>query len=1161
MNPTTGTQFLQELMSYQQDPRDVRTQYIRLRSLLERVCKNMTIKDPVEFSNLFSRLNFLCTSTDLPKRNRFFIHNLRVNANKVIHRGHIISPDQYHEDIKALADTIAHFYTVKIPKELATRLPQQYIAAARTRIKGETHTRLRVQVEKWDAQYIYAIEEEHPAEEPIRIRYNIAGLNEEFNETVKGLWKGCQLNLVETVIDKTGIYHPEFIVLEPDYLVDISSLAECYKEYGNHPLNFIYKRLEPVGNTRHMLLGNVANFFLDELINEKPGQPVDYTEAIKKVFKASPLEFSTCKDFIDPSVFATFLEDAKTQFSNIRYAVKDTFRHRDHNIDRGKTVLEPAFLSELYGIQGRLDLLESGTSKGFTKIVELKSGKAPWPQDNHTLIGPNHTAQTYLYSLVIQHVLQIPLNSLRTYIFYSKHTDGNLRLSNASHSRLREIINTRNRVVMAEYKIAHDPTGKESKKWISQINPETLICNSQASQSFLDKYIIPQIEGFKSPFEKASPLETDYFHSFYSFISREHYLDKAGESGYDGSKGVSSLWLSSYDEKQEAGDILSGLQIDKNDMTADTPSISFKVPVQDNNALPNFRKGDIVVLYERNSLEDKVTNKQVFKGTIEKISSDEIKIRFRYKQQNISLFSETNRYAIEHDFMEVSFNAMYRGLYGFLRANKDRRDLLLNQRAPLYSSEVSLEGNYGSEEINRIVQKAKAAQDYFLLLGPPGTGKTSVALSSMVEEFYLEGENILLLAYTNRAVDEICDALDKIKGSPSYVRIGSELSCDEKHRCKLLDKVITGCSNREQVRNKIGEYRVFVGTVTSIAGKPELFKLKNFSVAIVDEASQVLEPQLVGILSAKDSKGQNAVGKFILIGDHKQLPAVVLQDGKDAIVENKKLLTIGLTDRRNSLFERLYRLQKKAGNTKAWEMLNKQGRMHPEIAAFPNKAFYQNQLKPVPAPHQTAELEFTRYDTGKPLEKMVATGRLFFIPAVNSDIDQSARVNLGEARIVAALVKSVYELYKKNKLSFDPAKSLGIIAPFRSQLALLRNKIQELGIPELDLITIDTVERYQGSQRDIIIYSFTVSQPYQLQFLANTMEEDGYMVDRKLNVALTRARKQLFITGNPSILKKNDIYSSLIEFIRARKGYFNFPPLEDNFEIKKPVKGKAVIIK
>ena len=106
-------------------------------------------------------------------------------------------------------------------------------------------------------------------------------------------------------------------------------------------------------------------------------------------------------------------------------------------------------------------------------------------------------------------------------------------------------------------------------------------------------------------------------------------------------------------------------------------------------------------------------------------------------------------------------------------------------------------------------------------------------------------------------------------------------------------------------------------------------------------------------------------------------------------------------------------------------------------------------------------------------------------------------------------------IYKEHSEAFDASRTLGIITPYRSQIALIKKEIEALGIPELNQILIDTVERFQGSERDVIIYSFCVNYPYQLKFLSNLTEEDGILIDRKLNVALTRARKQMLLTGVP----------------------------------------------
>ena len=142
----------------------------------------------------------------------------------------------------------------------------------------------------------------------------------------------------------------------------------------------------------------------------------------------------------------------------------------------------------------------------------------------------------------------------------------------------------------------------------------------------------------------------------------------------------------------------------------------------------------------------------------------------------------------------------------------------------------------------------------------------------------------------------------------------------------------------------------------------------------------------------------------------------------------------------------------------------------------------------------------------------------------------SAKTNHSEARIAARLAATVY---KEHSEAFDASRTLGIITPYRSQIALIKKEIEVLGISELNQILIDTVERFQGSERDVIIYSFCVNYPYQLKFLSNLTEEDGILIDRKLNVALTRARKQMLLTGVPTLLERNPLYKSLLKLIES----------------------------
>ena len=117
--------------------------------------------------------------------------------------------------------------------------------------------------------------------------------------------------------------------------------------------------------------------------------------------------------------------------------------------------------------------------------------------------------------------------------------------------------------------------------------------------------------------------------------------------------------------------------------------------------------------------------------------------------------------------------------------------------------------------------------------------------------------------------------------------------------------------------------------------------------------------------------------------------------------------------------------------------------------------------------------------------------------------------------------------------------------PYRNQIATVRSAIDQHGIDVLHNITIDTVERYQGSQRDYIIYGFTVQQYNQLNFLTNNVfVEDGMVIDRKLNVAMTRARLQLLMVGNADILMENFTFYKLLMYLKEKDCFFDIPPTE-----------------
>ena len=1084
--------------------------YRILRESFERVMREKMRNVGLQTTDLAARINYLSNSLSLDAKSRNALHTFRLTSNDVLNHRKDPVKEELLRDVRSVAVVYSHLFDTPLPEDLKRLLPEKTFNSSMKREKIERIRRVRVCFEYADDTFLYVSPVDEVCEESWKVHYRVPGVNEEFAEGLLECWRHAQLNLLDVMVNKDGTYTPSFIVLEPDYLIDISSLAECYKEYGSHPANYFMNRLVPIDNARPLLLGNIANLFLDEWIHADVENP-DYVTSMKKAFRQYPIELAACEDLLVPDMEKAFFNDCRMHFEHIQETVQKTFKEPGYALDKSDAVLEPSYICEALGVQGRLDYMQRDMS-GF---IEMKSGKA----DEYALKGriepkENNRVQMLLYMAVLEYSMNVDHRKQRPYLLYTRYPL--LYPAQASWAHVRRIIALRNRIVAMEYGAQMHNHPSYTSDLLSQINPQTLNEKGKSGY-FWEQYLLPGILRFQERLSSLLPLEKTYLYTLYNFITKELYTSKSGDRDSDVRTGAASLWLNTLEEKKDAGEILYDLHIIDNQASeAHKPTIALQIPVYDELMLPNFRVGDVVVLYERNCLEDNVTNKLVFKGNVESLSATEICIRLRASQRNLAVFSSNSRYAVEHDYMDTAFRCMYMGLSSFMEANQERRDLLLGKRKPLFDEVISAKSSDFIDDFDRVATKAMSAKDYFLLVGPPGTGKTSRALRKMVESFYEKLDTqILLLAYTNRAVDEICSSLDSIVPGIDYIRIGSELSCDERFRNRLVENALASCNNRKEVRQCLSDCRVYVGTVASISAKPELFKLKRFDVAIVDEATQILEPQLLWLLTAKASDGRNAVGKFVLIGDHKQLPAVVLQSKEDSEVHDEGLRNIGLCNLKDSLFERLYRQHLSEEDSPVLDMLCRQGRMHPDVALFPNQEFYAGKLEPVGLSHQLEHIECP----------------VLFMPSCRDEESLSGKTNRYEARMVADCAEKIW---REAPESFDPYRTLGIITPYRSQIALIKKELQAKGIPQLMDVSVDTVERYQGSERDVIIYSFCVNCRHQLKFLPNLTEENGVQIDRKLNVALTRARKRLVVIGVPELLSLDPIYCKLLKFINGK---------------------------
>lgn len=1118
-----------------------------LRDVFYRMVDEAVHSCRIVFSGLFAKVDYLIKENGIDKQQAYRIHRTRKNlfSRNPEEREH--TEESLRSDLRETCRFIEAVYHVPIPPALSQHFGTSDKPLSWGRFDENV---LRVIVEAWDEQHIRATESE--SGRTLNVCYGQA--NRFLTREGKGDWSylrdmlctGAQLNLVRIRWEE-DVCMPELIIFEPDYLINITAIAACFDEnLKESPFVGLINKVKADEPSAAMHLGNLAGKLLDETVHQTAST---YEETYKAFFHDNAMGLSCCRDMADQAKSVAMHDDGARQKQNIDRLIAEELPRVVGHYDRSGVVLEPSFFSEVLGIQGRLDFLYQNGND--TVIVEQKSGKGSFVPFNTPGYDPEeplpvskHIVQLLLYRALFQYEFRKYADELKhIFLLYSKYAKGLVSIANMPELLLRAI---RMRNLLAWSEILYTQGGFNL---LDSFTTSSLRAPG-VSDRFWQTYKEPEFQRILTPLHQATPLERAYYYRFQRFLCTEQMLSKIGNKVKENS-GFASVWLDTLEAKKAAGNIYDNLTIQgfaDSRGTVRAITLAFAEEVQTD--MSNFRKGDIVFVYPYTlGTLPNACAQMVQRGSIVDITTTTITLQLRNRQTDRKVFAmpANTRWAVEHDLMDASSSSLFRAMHSFLSTDKARRDLILLQRQPRVNDDVQLTGDYG--QMNELVLHAKRAEDLFLVIGPPGTGKTSFGLLNILQEELTDpNAHVLLLSYTNRAVDEICSKL--LESDIDFVRVGSDLSCDKAYRDHLADHRLRGCSTAEEVRQVLRSVRVFCGTTAALNANASLFNVKQFSLAIIDESSQILEPHIIGLLAAM-SNGVPAIRKFVLIGDHKQLPAVVQQDGDESLVTEPELQEIGLKDCRLSLFERM--LNHFRGEDGEYDkdfvyMLTRQGRMHHLIAEFPNQAFYEGKLDIVGSPilpHQDFVLPTTA-NTGSKLRDLLITQAIAFIACPLPDFSPSDKVNVAEAQRMASTILEIYEI---EGAAFDEDKTVGVIVPYRNQIATLRNAIDRMAIErglsivaqqQLHRITIDTVERYQGSQREYILYGFTIQRDYQLNFLAsNTFVENGHLIDRKLNVAMTRARRHLLLFGNPHLLSLNTVFSSLMDFLRERNCYYD----------------------
>jgi len=246
----------------------------------------------------------------------------------------------------------------------------------------------------------------------------------------------------------------------------------------------------------------------------------------------------------------------------------------------------------------------------------------------------------------------------------------------------------------------------------------------------------------------------------------------------------------------------------------------------------------------------------------------------------------------------------------------------------------------------------------------------------------------------------------------------------------------------------------------------------------------------------------------------------------DKCISMDILKQIQLDDFSEPLFTRL----KKNAINKGWDecycMLKYHHRMHDDIAKYVNELFYDKKL--ISATERQKSPLTKTYNLPSSIDH--GTEHIDRVMFISTPIDMTSfysPTNKYEAQIVVELIKSLKSQF--------PDYSIGVITPYRSQIALIKSMLN----PLINDITIDTVERYQGSERDIIVYSFAINNMEYLELSQSMNAENS--VDRKLNVSLTRARELLFLVGNVDILSSHPFINHIINDLQNKGAVIHMP--------------------
>ncbi len=556
-----------------------------------------------------------------------------------------------------------------------------------------------------------------------------------------------------------------------------------------------------------------------------------------------------------------------------------------------------------------------------------------------------------------------------------------------------------------------------------------------------------------------------------------------------------------------------------------------------------FQSGKLVSLFSNAGKNHE--NSEVANGVINQVKEHEMLMTLN--SDDVPEWIYDGNLGVQLLFDESAYREMEYALKSLIKTKDERinqlKEILLGGQEARFDirSPASLSGLNPSQ--NEALNLIRNAQDVAIIHGPPGTGKTTTLVQAILYKLQ-EERQVLVCAPSNAAVDLFVEKLDK--EGVDVVRIGHPARVTQNILSNTLDAKIArhsdykelkslrkraeeyrnmgkkykrhfGPSEREQRRMLLAEasklkdeaehleFYIVNGILSSaqviastlVGANNYQLKGMRFETVFMDEAAQALEPAAwIPILKSD---------KVIFAGDHFQLPPTI-----KSFEAAKNGLEV-------TLFEKAIK------RNKADVMLREQYRMHTDIMTFSSRYFYKDRLFP-----NESVAQWKIFDLDQPVEFIDTAGTAYF-----EQIDPETRSSFN--REEALLLFRHFQGYIKHIKSMeklDNIQNIGIISPYKAQVNLLR-EIYEGQFSEEDPIftkvAINTVDSFQGQERDIIYIGLVRS---------NEKGEIGFLADtRRMNVAMTRAKKKLVVIGDSSTIGQNDFYEKFLDYIQEIGAY------------------------